>query len=313
MSQTLNPLYGDIITDMCVAKSASHRPGLLVVPTVVADSARVTITPDASLGFWSWKTRWLKDKGAFTILEDAEFQVDHKGAGHPYQVLVARWAWVEGPLDVQGHPTGAIIAAMAATYGFEDVTADQLDDSVMETTILQPDANGKYGVVLGRLELVGSTWTFTFAPATIMDLAYLNTRQRSGLSISAWYKSTRLAGSVVRARASLTGATVNSIGNAPVVGLAGDLIIQEDGFYQFNALHTTEMGPENATCSMSIVINGTIKDTVPDTMMEEFMEVLIYGQYLYANDIVGFQVQSKLGTPSGGALPYYLRVSVTRL
>jgi hypothetical protein len=309
MAQTLNPLYGDIITDMCVAKSASHRPGILVVPTVVADAARVTVTPDVSMGFWAWKTRWIKDKGAFTILEDAEFQVDHNGVGHPYQVLVARWGWVEGPLDVEGHSTGAVVPEMAATYGFEDVSAEQLDDSVIETSILQPDANGKYGVVIGRLELVGATWTFSFAPATIMDLAYLNTRGSNNVAISAWYKSVLLPGSLTLARASLTGASVNSIGNYPIVNLSGDLTIQEDGFYQFLMNRHSESSKTVTTVSEAISVNGTVRDSLPDTGLEEYQHILNYGEYLHVGDIVGFLVMSKSGS---SLLPYRMRVTVTR-
>lgn len=183
MAQKMTPVYGEIVTDVLLGRSMGGRPGLLVVPSVAIDSARVTIAPDPGLGFWAWRTRWTKDIGAFQILEDAAIQVNHLSTASPNQVLVGRWKWVEGPIGVDGHPTGEQTTAMQAVYECVAVPSGDLADTVIETSIDQPDANGRYGVVIGRIHWDGANWGFSYAPSTNMDLAYLNTRPREKFQV----------------------------------------------------------------------------------------------------------------------------------
>ena len=308
MTQTLSPLYGDTITDTLLAKSAAHRPGLLIVPTVVADAARVTITPPASLGLWAWKTRWLADKGAFVITETAQFTVDHLSISSPNQVLVGRWEWIQGPLDITGKPTGEHTTAMNAVYGFEAVTAGELDDSVIETSIAQPDGNGRYGVVLGRLKYSNSAWGFTFAPATILDLAYLNTMAKT-VPLSAWYKSPVSGGSVSTTRCNWSTATIHSVGNVPTVNGSGDLVVQETGFYQVALIYTNMGTSSQNTTSMAISVNGTIVDSVADTGMEEFERCLNIGIALTVGDVISVTYQSHVNSTAN---PCQFRMTITR-
>jgi hypothetical protein len=186
MTQTLNPLYGDYINDVTVAKSAALRPGFLVAPTFTqapsgADVA-VSLIPDADLGFWAWKTRWIKNQGAFTFLEDATVTVTSLDAtANPYQLLVARWEWTSGPLDVNGHPTGTFQPGMHALYGFEAATAGDMVQGLIQSSILQPDTNGRYGVVLGTL----NHGVFAFQSATFIDLAYMSGKQTDTIQVDA--------------------------------------------------------------------------------------------------------------------------------
>jgi hypothetical protein len=181
MGTSLNPLYGDYINDTTLAKSAGFRPGIIIAPTIAGvvgtDDITFTITPDSDLGLWAWRTRWTTGKGSFTITEDEAFTVTTLSlAANPYQMLVARWEWVAGPLDADGNPYGTFEDTMKPVYQFEPATAADMAQGLIKSSIAQPDSNGRYGVVLGVL----SGALMSFQNSTFIDLAYLGGRASKG-------------------------------------------------------------------------------------------------------------------------------------
>jgi len=181
MTQRLYPLFGEYSTDQAIARGAANQPGIIAQPTLVLTGPgggtptwSLGLGNNASLGFWGWRTPWMIDGGAFTIMEDATVVIA-SGVVEPaagltrHILLVGRWSWVAGAVGSDGEPLGTFADAQHAVYEAISGTdsATPTDPSVPTT-----DGGGRRGVVLARIILAhGATPVLEWVPETMLDLA----------------------------------------------------------------------------------------------------------------------------------------------
>ena len=293
MSQILSPLYGDYLNDTYVAKAAAQRPGFLVAPawSQAASGADVAVTlgTDPDLGFWAWKTRWLFGQGAFTFAEDAPVVVTSLDAtANPYQLLVGRWEWTTGSLDVNGHPNGDYEAGMHPVYQFEAAMAGDMVDDLIHTSLTQPDINGRYGVVLGVL----NHGVFSVPAAAMLDPAKQAIQH---LPIAISIRAMAQAASGTLARIVLAGATIAQTGDAPVANGSSDFVIQRAGFYLITASTFTHVSTGSFTNTV-LFLNGTEIDRTVYIGASAPDSVMTCGLNLVAGDVLSFQYTSNYTT-----------------
>jgi hypothetical protein len=295
MTQALHPLYGEYANDSAIAQAASQRPGIVVLPrftlTNSGSNKLLTLNPDSDLGIWAWRSRWIKGIGSFLFTEDGDMAIASANpTTYPYQLFVARWVWGAGPLDVNGHPTGAFTPGMHAVYGFETGVAGDMDDSLIKTSILQPDANGRYGVVLGVL----NHGVFSFSTATMLDLAMMGIKK---LPIVGYFHKAGLVGTLVATKINWAGSDTQATGNAPTINTDGDIVIQQAGFYNLDGI-VQQNGGGNITCSYTVKLNGVAIGPYGNSGGALYLFPYLYARYLNVGDVISvlYTTNAALGT-----------------
>ena len=182
MTQFLAPLFGEYSTDQAIARATASRSGLTAKPVLVQSSTgsggskqwTVGLGVNADLGFWAWRTPWIKGAGAFQILEDGTVPVLtnalEPAAGLTRHILVVgRWGWIAGPIGGDGQPLGTFTANQQAAYEIIQGTdsATPVDPSVPAL-----DAAQRPPVVLARIVFPqAGTPTIEYLPNTMLDLS----------------------------------------------------------------------------------------------------------------------------------------------
>lgn len=184
MTQFLAPLFGEYSTDQAIARGTAHGGGLTAKPSLVSSSSgsgpsktwTLALGANPALGFWAWRTPWVKETGASMILEDGDVpiitaQLEPAAGLSRHILVVGRWKWIAGPVGGDGEPLGVLTDSMKASYEIIHGTdaANPVDPAVAAL-----DAAGRPPVVLARIVFPqGGTPSVEFLPETMLDLVAL--------------------------------------------------------------------------------------------------------------------------------------------
>jgi hypothetical protein len=182
MTQFLAPLFGEYSTDQAIARATAARSGLTAKPVLVQSSTGSGLTKqwtvglgvNADLGFWAWRTPWIKGAGAFQIIEDATIPVLtsalEPAAGLSRHILVVgRWGWIAGPIGGDGQPLGTFTANQQAAY---EIIQGTDATTPVDPPVAALDAAQRPPVVLARIVFPqGGTPTIEYLPNTMLDLS----------------------------------------------------------------------------------------------------------------------------------------------
>ena len=301
MARTLNPLYGDYINDTTIAKAAVSRPGFVIAPTFSqsagpGNSITVTLTQDADLGIWAWKTRWIQGQGSFNFVEDSPIAVVSQDAtANPYQLLVARWKWVQGPLDVDAHPTGNYISAMDPIYEFEVATANDMPEDLLFNPIAQPTTSAQFGVVLGTLDY----GVFSLQAATMLDLAKLATQH---MPIASFIEIALAGTGGVATHLDWRGASsYSNIGYGPEANGSGDIVIFKDGYYKITGV-IQQLGGGNIISDYTVKLNGAVIGPSGNASGALYLYPFLWAGKLQAGDVISMTYGTNA---AGGAAAFF--------